>query len=147
MVERMERRYSALDIAKYVINKCTVEDSPISNLQLQKILYFLQRKYLVDKGRPLFDDEIQAWQFGPVVPETYYQYCGFGSMAITMNYAIDINEDDSSIIDTIAEEKRCRNPWDLVEETHSEGKAWAAIYRNGLGNHKTIPVELIRTKG
>ncbi len=142
-----EKIYSALDIAKYVINKCTIEKHPISNLQLQKILYFLQRKYIVDNGRVLFIDEIQAWQFGPVVPEVYYQYCGFGSMAIKMNYDIDINDDDSGEINDIIEEKRCKNPWDLVEETHSEGKAWAAIYRNGIGNHMTIPVDLIRMRG
>ncbi|MDR3585282.1 MAG: DUF4065 domain-containing protein [Desulfosporosinus sp.] len=147
MAEKIERLYSALDVAKYVINKCTAENRPISNLQLQKILYFVQRKYLVNYGRVLFDDEIQAWQFGPVVPEVYYQYCGFGSMAITMNYLIDMDADDSSQIGATVEEKRCKNPWDLVEETHSEGKAWASIYRNGLGNHMTIPVELIRTRG
>lgn len=107
----------------------------------------MQLKYLVDNGRVLFTDEIQAWQFGPVVPEVYYQYCGFGSMAITMNYEINIDVDDSNQIDAIVEQKRCKNPWDLVEETHSEGKAWAIIYRNGLGNHMIIPVELIRMRG
>lgn len=141
------RIYSALDVAKYVINKCTVENCPISNLQLQKILYFLQRKYLVDNGKVLFNDEIQAWQFGPVVPDVYYQYCGFGSMAITINYEVNIDIDDSRQIDSVVEEKRCKNPWDLVEETHSEGKAWNAIYRNGIGNHMTIPVDLIKIRG
>ena len=38
--------YQAIDIAKYIIGKCTADNQPISNLQLQKILYFLQRKYL-----------------------------------------------------------------------------------------------------
>lgn len=147
MHENTERIYSALDIAKYVINKCTMEKQPISNLQLQKILYFLQRQYITNNGTVLFNDEIQAWQFGPVVPEVYFQYCGFGSMNISMNYDISIDANDSRQIDSIVEEKRCKNPWDLVEETHSEGKAWATIYRNGIGNHMTIPVDLIRTKG
>lgn len=142
-----EKIYAALDVAKYVINKCTIEKHPISNLQLQKILYFLQKKYLVDKGRRLFEDDIEAWQFGPVVPEVYYQYCGFGSMAITMNYQIDMDTQDVIELDTIIEEKREKNPWDLVEETHKVGKAWFEIYENGLGNRKKIPIELIRMKG
>lgn len=37
--------YSALEIAKYVVNKCTVDRHPISNLQLQKILYYIQRSF------------------------------------------------------------------------------------------------------
>ena len=64
-----ECRYDALEVAKYVINKCTVENYPVSNLQLQKILYFLQKKYLIQQGRRLFKDAIEAWQFGPVVSE------------------------------------------------------------------------------
>lgn len=147
MAEKIRKTYEALDIAKYVIGKCTAENCPISNLQLQKILYFLQKKYLVDNGTVLFRDEIQAWQFGPVVPEVYYQYCGFGSMAINMEYNVNILNDDRKVIDEIVQEKRCKNPWDLVEETHAEGKAWASVYRNGLGNHMIIPLELIRTRG
>ena len=38
--------YSALDIAKYIISKCNRENCPISNLQLQKILYNLQKAFL-----------------------------------------------------------------------------------------------------
>ena len=37
--------YSALTIAKYIIDKCTEENSPISNLQLQKILYYIQSEF------------------------------------------------------------------------------------------------------
>lgn len=140
--------YQAMDIARYVINKCTTENHPISNLQLQKILYFLQRKYLVEEqGRPLFRDDIQAWQFGPVVPEVYYQYCGFGSMTIGMYYDISLDSQDMVRIDQVVEDKRDRKPWELVEETHAPDKAWAQIYRDGMGNHRVISKELIRMKG
>lgn len=143
----MGKIYNALDVAKYVINKCTVDSQPISNLQLQKILYFLQKKYLMDIGDRLFYDDIEAWQFGPVVPEAYYQYCGFGSMAIRMKYTVNLDAEDAEVIDTIVEEKRNKRPWDLVEETHAEGKAWSEVYNKGLGNRRIIPAELIKRKG
>ena len=38
--------YTALDIAKYIIDKCTRENLAISNLQLQKILYYVQKTFL-----------------------------------------------------------------------------------------------------
>ena len=38
--------YNALDIAKYIITKCNKDGFPISNLQLQKILYNLQKFFL-----------------------------------------------------------------------------------------------------
>lgn len=139
--------YDALDIAKYVVNKCTTDKCPITNLQLQKILYFLQKKNLVDYGKCLFADDIQAWQFGPVVPDVYYQFCGFGSGSITMNYSIKLDETDIQMINPTVEDKRTKNPWDLVSETHAPGKAWDITYKNGLGNRKVISPELIRTKG
>lgn len=112
-----KRIYDALDIAKYIVGKCTVEKCPITNLQLQKILYFLQKKHLIEYGNRLFRDDIQAWQFGPVVPEVYYQFCGFGSGAITMEYTVNnIEPDDIKLIEPIVEDKREKNPWDLVSE-------------------------------
>lgn len=35
----------------------------------------------------------------------------------------------------------------MVSDTHSVGKAWDIIYRNGLGDHQVIPKELIKNKG
>lgn len=45
--------YDALDVAKYIVNKCTSENRPITNLQLQKILYFLQKQHLEQYGNCL----------------------------------------------------------------------------------------------
>ena len=60
--------YKALELAKYVVSKCIQDDNPISNLQLQKILFYIQRDYLQNENRAAFADEIEAWRFGPVVP-------------------------------------------------------------------------------
>ena len=138
--------YLALEIAKYIIDKCTKDNCPISNLQLQKILYYIQREFL-QQGEIAFPEEIEAWQFGPVVPEVYRQYCGFGALPIRMRYMVRIELDDIRMINTIIEKKRILNPWDMVSDTHSSGKAWDLIYRDGAGDHQVIPQELIKSKG
>lgn len=139
--------YKAIDLSKYIINKCVEDDQPISNLQLQKILYYIQRKYLKN-GSIAFDDAIEAWQFGPVVPDVYYYYCGFGAMKIYYSWEnYEISDADKAIIDPIVESKRILPPWTLVEETHQPGGAWDQIYNNGKGNHSLIPVRLIREVG
>ena len=135
--------YSALNIAKYTINKCTKDRCPISNLQLQKILYYIQREFL-QQGTIAFPENIEAWQFGPVIPEVYKQYCGFGALPIRMKYVIVIRSNDENIINPIIEKKRMLNPWDMVSDTHSPGKAWDLIYNSGLGDHQIIPKELIK---
>ncbi len=139
--------YTALDLAKYIVSKCIKENNPISNLQLQKILYYIQREFLKN-GRPAFVDDIEAWQFGPVVPIVYYYYCGYGAMAIlNLSDGYIVESGDALIIDRVVEEKRNLNPWDMVSDTHKSNGAWAQIYRNGEGNHQVIPLDLIRQVG
>ena len=138
--------YKAIDIAKYIIDKCTTDKHPISNLQLQKILYYVQKSFL-EYDSVAFDDDFEAWQFGPVVPEVYYRYCGFGSTGIRMKYDTNIQKNYSAVINPIVEKKRKLDPWYMVEDTHKTGKAWDSVYRNGIGNHCVIPKELIKVKG
>jgi uncharacterized phage-associated protein len=61
------------NIAKFIIQQA----SPISNLKLQKLLYYAQGWHLGIKGTPLFSEEIQAWVHGPVVPEVFQRYRDF----------------------------------------------------------------------
>ena len=74
--------YSAFDLARYVLKKCIDEDHPISNLQLQKILYYIQESFLRENNRKAFSEPIEAWQYGPVVPKVYDKYCIYGGKTI-----------------------------------------------------------------
>ena len=74
--------YSALDVLKYIIKRCNENGYTISNLKLQKILYFVQAEFLVCTGRVCFPENIQAWDFGPVVSEVYHRYKVYGSANI-----------------------------------------------------------------
>lgn len=139
--------YSAETVAGYAVSKCIDDGQPISNLQLQKILYYIQKKYLND-GRIAFADDFEAWQFGPVIPKIYYRYSGYGAMPIDIPETdSDLDKEDSSIIDPIIEEKRVLNPWDMVNDTHKEGSAWYITYQGGKGNHCVIKKDLIREAG
>ena len=74
--------YDVLDIYRYVINYSDSKLNGISNLKLQKVLYFIQAYYLVKIGRPCFPDKIEAWNFGPVIPRVYNEFKQYGAMAI-----------------------------------------------------------------
>ena len=138
--------YKAMDIAQYIITKCTSDGSPVSNLQLQKILFFIQGKWMVQKESALFEEDIFAWQFGPVVPNIYYRFCGYGASKILGRYPeIKIDEQTASIIDPIIEEKRELYPWTLVEQTHKKGGAWDQVYQEGKGDHQVIRKDMIKS--
>lgn len=138
--------YEAVHIAKYIINKCTIDQHPISNLQLQKILYCIQRDFLKN-DMLAFDDDFEAWQFGPVIPEVYYLFCGFGAIRIRMKYDLDIGSDYAALINPIIERKRLLNPWDWSEDINATEKAWDKVYSNGSGNHKVIPKQIVKNIG
>ena len=78
----------AVDLADYIIDKCNKDDMPISNLQLNKILYCIQRHFL-KQGTYAFYDDIEAWCFGPVIPDVYYKYGICGVMPIRPPYPIE----------------------------------------------------------
>lgn len=135
----------AIILAKYIVSKCVKDGQPISNLQLQKILFYIQEAF-VKKNDLAFSDNIEAWQFGPVIPNVYYRFAGYGSMAIRNEYEDSINEyfdtDEIALINSIIESKRTLDPWVLVEETHAEGGAWAKVYNRGSNN--IISPEIIK---
>lgn len=72
--------YSVLDVARYVIARSN-RAGAISNLKLQKVLYFIQAEFLVVQNTPCFAEQIEAWDFGPVVPMVYYRYRIYGGAA------------------------------------------------------------------
>lgn len=139
--------YSALDIAKYVITSCSVQDQPVSNLKLQKMLYFLWVDFYKTTGRMLFEDNICAWKLGPVVPEVYYAYCHYAGTPISLFYDTNyIRGEDQKILNDIISRYLPVPANDLVERTHVAGSAWHTIYQDGAGNRKVIPFELIIMK-
>ena len=76
----MERNafYTAELIAKWFINEQYVterdEHFGLTNLRLQKLLYYAQGVYLAMKGIVLFNDEFVKWSHGPAIPELYSHY-------------------------------------------------------------------------
>lgn len=82
----------SLKIAKYLLTLVDREaGDSISNLKLQKLLYYAQGFHLAIFDKPLFPEAIKKWVHGPVVPQIYHQYKEYGSDAIPVP---EINEDE-----------------------------------------------------
>lgn len=86
--------YPALTIAKWFIAWASAEDEELSNLKLQKLLYYAQGHYLAQRGVPLFQEDIQAWAHGPVVPRVYREFKEFGATPIALADADAFRWDD-----------------------------------------------------
>ena len=57
----------------------------MTNMKLQKMLYYQQGFHLAYFGTPLFDEDIEAWMYGPVIPVIYEEYKSYGRNGIEPN--------------------------------------------------------------
>ncbi len=121
----------AMDLAHYIVNKCTIEGEPVSNLQLQKMMYFLQSVYAcaVGDGSLLFDEEFEAWPDGPVLSDVYHEYAVYGARSITKRY----ENIDSDFLGA------CKEWVDDGISTLRKKSPWDRIWRDGSGYKDTIP--------
>lgn len=75
-------------VANYFIRRAHDAGEPISPLKLQKLVYYAQAWYLAIHGKPLMDEEFQAWVHGPVNPRLYSRFRGYGWQPIQEDVAV-----------------------------------------------------------
>ncbi|TLQ03462.1 DUF4065 domain-containing protein [Pediococcus stilesii] len=114
---------SMMELSKHVLN--VGRNCGVTNLQLQKVMYFTLKDYLKDEGESefiekLYDEPFETWQYGPVVPDLYYRYSGNGSM--TINDEGKYNN-KYSIFDKAIKKYLSEDVFELVERSHQE-KFW-----------------------
>jgi uncharacterized phage-associated protein len=127
--------YPALDIANKILAEASSSDSGelISNMKLQKLLYYQQGFHLAYFGTPLFDEEIEAWMYGPVVPCVYEHFKSYDNRGIA--YAGDVkplSEDEESLFNEVYRVYGKYSAIGLMEMTHNE-MPWKTT-QVGVGN-------------
>jgi len=137
----------AFAATNYIIEKLhknNIDD--LTNLKLQKLLYFAYGVHLSLFNKKLFSDEIQAWKLGPVVPSVYKEFKDHGknplgpdvrAMILKEDYSGEI---ESPKIDEWTDEDKIKSlfiacaaygekrAWDLVDILHGEKSAWKKHY-------------------
>lgn len=73
----------ALFVANYIIEYSNKKGYKINNLKLQKLLYFVNVRNILENGAPLFEESMEKWKYGPVVPDVYHEYKRFGAFSIS----------------------------------------------------------------
>lgn len=127
--------YRADDIAQYIIMSHEVNNKPLSNLRLQKILFFTQSYYMTFIGNPCFEDELVAWDYGAVVPMVFFKYSFFGADNIhpVTNTIVKIDQNDREIINYIICCCDTFSTRDLVRMSMN-CNAWKDVYVKGKEN-------------
>ena len=127
----------AHDIAKYFVSLVDEEaGDSISNLKLQKLLYYAQGAHLALHDEPLFPEQIKAWEHGPVVPQVYHQYKQHGGEPIPVEqinleaYSYRVREVLDEVNDVFGQFSALK----LRSMTHNE-PPWVQTPRGGVISH------------
>jgi len=132
---------------------------PVTNLALQKLLYFAHGLYLMEARRPLVSGYFEAWKFGPVHPAAYASFKGAGDQPIDfraesvdpltgVRRSIPAPADAavSSIVFRVMHSYGRMTPGRLVEISHAPGSPWSVVVdegRLGVSFGMRIPDSLI----
>lgn len=114
---------SCYDIADYFIWLANDTGSFISNLKLQKLVYYAQAWHLAIQHQPLFQEDFEAWIHGPVIPELYQKYKSFGWKPIVEEVKPQLPSKIVQFLEEVAVEYFCCDAYELEQMTHIE-KPW-----------------------
>ncbi len=95
----------------------------MTNMKLQKMLYYQQGFHLAYFGTPLFDEEIEAWMYGPVVPVMYEAYKIYGRNGIEPNRDLEFEFEQRKELALFTEVCRVYGEYSaigLMNKTHEE---------------------------
>ena len=134
--------YACEDVAKYFLSQVDEDaEDLISNLKLQKMMYYAQGYHLALFDEPLFKDDIEAWTHGPVVPELYHRYKCFGGNAIPIPRDFDVEIIDPKTreyLDEIFNVFGQFSAWKLRNMTHGDPPWKEKISCAGVISHKAM---------
>jgi uncharacterized phage-associated protein len=148
--------YTPQHVANYFLSKADKEGRSLTPLKLIKLIYIAYGWVLALTGKRLFDEPIQAWQHGPVIPSIYHEFKSFGKEPIDAKAAIfdletfdfehpEIDKKDKetkAILDKVWSAYKMFSGWSLRNKTHEKGTPWSETYEEGVSD-KEIPDNLI----
>ena len=136
----------------------------IDPLKLQKLIYYAHAWYLAITDHPLIEEKIEAWSWGPVVRDIYFEFQAFGRQPIQGKRATHLrfnSEDlldftfDEAKVDDADKKRLIRRVWELHKDysgiqlsnsTHGAREPWSIIKQKygSLDSKPAIPNELIK---
>ena len=143
----MTQSFTPAQIANFFLEQAEKEGIEVNNLKLQKLVYIAYGWSLAVLGIKLFDEPIEAWRHGPVIPSLFHEFKHFRKDPISAR-ALDLNWSDNEerlerAVVRIDNEKLgvvLRKVWDIYSvftgwelraKTHQQDTPWEQVYKEG----------------
>ena len=135
--------YDVRSLANLVLDFAERSNTEVSNMTINKIVYFLHAWYVAKTGKPLVTAKIEAWEYGPVFRELYWEFKQFGKEKITTRAtrrnpettqkeicADSFDSADLEFLQPLMEEYLGISAGRLVELSHEPGGPWDQVYNH-----------------
>lgn len=122
-IEKMAKCDTKLQLVALYISNSAYD---ITDLSLQKLLYFVKAFSLgVFGGKNIFNEECEAWAYGPVFPEVYAKYRAYGDslipkISLKSDYFSRLTNREKEVIDYVLDNFGKLNGKTLMDITHKE---------------------------
>jgi uncharacterized phage-associated protein len=138
--------YDARSIANWFIERAQKDGRVLSIMSILKLAYIAHGWRLEMVDAPLFNNKIEAWQHGPVIPDVYstFRPQGVAPLAIASDYAMPEDPNDVGFLEQIYAIYGHLSPFRLSELTHVAGGPWETARKWG-GWYADIPDDLIKS--
>jgi uncharacterized phage-associated protein len=139
-------------VVKSMLLEAERQGVSVSNLSLQKLLYFSHAAHLAIHDKPLIDDCFQAWKHGPVVESLYHDLKIFGPGKLSSGdffiqhwSALDLNAGKQAldVISKVLAQLGNVPVGRLIDLSHSQSGPWSTVYQQDVTNIQ-IPNDSIR---
>ncbi|MBV7434507.1 DUF4065 domain-containing protein [Cardiobacteriaceae bacterium TAE3-ERU3] len=139
--------YDVLYVADAILKIAKAQEKSLTPMQLVKLTYIADGWSMALRGKPLFNNRIEAWKYGPVIPDIYHATKVFGRNPIPLDVIgdandIDVTPDDREFLEAVYNQYKGLDGVALSYRTHKAGTPWTKVYVPGV-SHIEIPKELI----
>ena len=138
---------SSRTVADHVLFLRSELDLETTTMQIIKLVYICHGWMLGIYDRKLMSEPVEAWKYGPVVPNVYRTFKLFRGNPIDtvpIDQSGDLDSEQSALIREVVRAYRDYDGLQLSTITHMKGTPWHTVYRNGRGLGSIIPDKLIK---
>ena len=106
----------AVELVGHIVEYSNQIHSLVTNLRLQPLLYYINKKSLCELGKPAFEDEYEEWKFGKVLAEVYYEFSIYTSFPIiNVDVNPEVPKETVKIIQEVVKELSPIPTWKLID--------------------------------
>jgi len=139
--------YSAAAVANTFLELAKREGKTLTNMQLQKLVYIAHGWMLGIVGKPLIKNTVEAWQWGPVIPDLYHPLKKFGAGIVNellpVKQTLEAEGAPMLIVASTWAGYGQLSALQLSDITHKDGTPWSQTRQEFPGRHAVIRNELI----